>query len=459
MSGSHLPLMEEGMARWPFGPPNAGIALDFVGAPPALDELRALVEERWKALPRLTQILVAPGAASRTGLAWWTGRHRWASRDGHDLAQQVDSADATLRDAVRQWFHTPFPAERPPWSLHLLRGATEGEFSLLFRMHHSLLDGRSLTTLLRALLDDGEPLDGAASLAIPGPRRRMVSPGTTAGGPPGLLTTGRAVPLPHRGAREHAYTVVALRAEVLRAAREAVRTGGAESARPATTNEVFLATVSGVLRACLSAGAASDTAAAASGDAHGDGGGCGDGDTVSGARQVWLSVPVDERPDDCGEFLGNAFANVRVPAPVTLSDPTARLSACTGLLTTVTRPRRTSERLVEGTLAALPAATLALAGGKIFAPAYAPAACSYVHLRERGRTLAGRPLRHLTIVPMVPPADTATFALGGCTQGHTLSVATNSGSEDAVLLAERFLDELSLLAEGSRRPDTARVRR
>lgn len=109
MSGSHLPLMEEGMARWPFGPPNAGIALDFVGAPPALDELRALVEERWKALPRLTQILVAPGAASRTGLAWWTGRHRWASRDGHDLAQQVDSADATLRDAVRQWFHTRSP--------------------------------------------------------------------------------------------------------------------------------------------------------------------------------------------------------------------------------------------------------------------------------------------------------------------------------------------------------------
>ncbi|MEU3785864.1 wax ester/triacylglycerol synthase domain-containing protein [Streptomyces sp900129855] len=453
MPGSHLPLMEEGMARWPFGPPNAGIALDFVGAPPALDELRALVEERWKALPRLTQTLVAPGAASRTGLARWTGRHRWASGDGHDLAQQVDCADATLRDAVRQWFHTPFPAERPPWSLHLLRGATEGEFSLLFRMHHSLLDGRSLTTLLRALLDDGEPLDGAASLAIPGPRRRVVSPGTTAGGPPGLLSTGRAVPLPHRGAREPAYTVVALSAEVLRAAREAVRTERADSVRPATTNEVFLATVSGVLRACLSAGAAWD---AASDD--GDGRDGGDGYADSGARQVWLSVPVDERPDDCGEFLGNAFANVRVPAPVTLSDPAARLSACTGLLTTVTRPRRTSEKLVEGTLAALPAATLALAGGKIFAPAYAPAACSYVHLRERGRTLAGRPLRRLTIVPMVPPADTATFALGGCTQGHTLSVATNSGSQDAVLLAERFLDELSLLEEGSRRPDTARSR-
>ncbi|WP_406008050.1 hypothetical protein OG440_19295 [Streptomyces sp. NBC_00637] len=437
MPGSHLPLMEEGMARWPFGPPNAGIALDLAGAPPSLDELRALVEERWKALPRLTQTLVAPGGA-RTGLAWWTGRHRWARRDGHGLGRQVDSADLTLRDAVRLWFHTPFPADRPPWSLHLLRGAAEGEFSLLFRMHHSLLDGRSLTTLLRALFDDGGPLDGAASLAVPGPRRRTVRPGPAGGGPPGLLTTGRAVPLPHRGPREPAYTVVRLRADVLRAARAAVSVGtDGGSPRPATTNEVFLATVSGVLRARLSATDSAFAAASA------------DGGPAADARQVWLSVPVDERPDDCGEFLGNAFANVRVPAPVTLSDPAARLTACTGLLTTVTRPRRTAEKLVEGTLAAVPGATLALAGGKIFAPAYAPAACSYVHLREQSQTLAGRPLRRLTIVPMVPPADTVTFALGGCAKGHTLSVATNSGSQDAGLLAEAFLDELTLLAEGA----------
>lgn len=419
MPGSHLPLLEEGMARWPFGPPNAGIALDLTGAPPALDELRALVEERWKALPRLTQTLVAPGA--RPGLAWWTGRHRWARADGHELGRQVDGVDGTLRDAVRQWFHTPFPAGRPPWGLHLLRGSAQGEFSLLFRMHHSLLDGRSLTTLLRALLDDGRPLDGAASQSAPGPRRRTARAAPAAGGPPGVLTTGRAVPLPHQGAPEPAYALVGLRTDLLWAAREAA------PGRTATTNEVFLAAVSGVLRSRLP-----------------------DRDAGPAARPVWLSVPVDERPDDCGEFLGNAFANVRVPAPVTLADPAARLTACTGLLTTVTRARSTSERLVEGTLAVLPGATMALAGGKIFAPAYAPAACSYVHLREQGQTLAGRPLRSLNIVPMVPPAGTATFALGGCTQGHTLSVATNSGSQDATLLAEAFLTELASLAEGGR---------
>ncbi|WP_329411502.1 hypothetical protein OG802_17155 [Streptomyces sp. NBC_00704] len=423
MPGSHLPLLEEGMARWPFGPPNAGIALDFTGAPPAPDELRALVEERWKALPRLTQTLVAPGA--RAGLAWWTGRHRWARADGHALGRQVGEVDGTLRDAVREWFHSPFPAGRPPWGLHLLRGSAQGEFSLLFRMHHSLLDGRSLTTLLRALLDDGGPLDGAASLAVPGPRRRTARAARSAGGPPGLLTAGRPVPLPHQGPREPAYALVALGSDVLRAARQAA------PARTATTNEVFLAAVSGVLRARL--------------PDH-------DADTVPdrAPRPVWLSVPVDERPDDCGEFLGNAFANVRVPAPVTLAGPADRLTACTGLLTTVTRARTASERLVEGTLAALPGATMALAGGRIFAPAYAPAACSYVHLREQGQTLAGRPLRGLNIVPMVPPAGTVTFALGGCAQGHTLSVATNSGGRDAALLAEAFLTELAALAERGR---------
>ncbi|MCQ9135789.1 wax ester/triacylglycerol synthase domain-containing protein [Streptomyces hilarionis] len=435
MPGSHLPLLEEGMARWPFGPPNAGIALDFAGSPPALDELRTLVEERWKALPRLTQTLVAPGA--RTGLGRWTGRHRWARADGHPLGHQVDDVDGTLRDVVRHWFHTPFPADRPPWGLHLLRGSAQGEFSLLFRMHHSLLDGRSLTTLLRALFDDGRPLDGAASLAVPGPRRRTAHAAPAAGGPPGLLAAGRPVPLPHQGAREPAYALVGLRPDVLRAAREAA------PARTATTNEVFLAAVSGVLRSRLS-------------DDDDDGARPGAG---RASRPVWLSVPVDERPADCGEFLGNAFANVRVPAPVTLADPAARLGACTGLLTTVTRARSTSERLVEGTLGALPGATMALAGGRIFAPAYAPAACSYVHLREQGQTLAGRPLRGLNIVPMVPPAGTATFALGGCTRGHTLSVATNSGARDAALLAEAFLTELAALAEWGRDRSAARTGR
>lgn len=429
MPGSHLSLMEEGMARWPFGAPNIGIALDFVGAPPPLDELRALVDERWRALPRLTQLLVAPSGA-RSGLAWWTRRHRWERQeDGHDLTQQVGSVDSTLLGAVRQWFHTPFPADRPPWSLHLLRAPTEGEFTLLFRMHHSLLDGRSMTLLVRALFDDGRPPDRAASQAVPGPRRRRAHPAPAAGGPPGLLTTGRAVPLPHRGTREPAYTVVPLPADILRAAREAA------SPHLATTNEVFLATISGVLRSCLST---SPSPSPSPGPGFGE------------RRQVWLSVPVDERPDDCGEFLGNAFADVRVPAPVTLPDPAARLVACAGLLTTVTRPRRVSEKLVEGTLGAVSAAALTLAGGKIFAPAYAPALCTYVHLREQGQTLAGRPVRHLAVIPMVPPAGTATFTLGGCRQSHTLGVATNSGSEDAGLLAEAFLDELTLLAERAR---------
>ncbi|MGW0583336.1 hypothetical protein ACWD25_47205, partial [Streptomyces sp. NPDC002920] len=331
-----------------------------------------------------------------------------------------------------------------------------GEFSLLFRMHHSLLDGRSLTTLLRALLDGAPQVDVPASLAEPRTRRR------TAVGGPGMLAAGLAVPLPGKGERAPAYTVVHLPAGALRAARAAgagavagtgaaavgaeegpatagpgagpAAEGSAASApaasaaagRVATTNEVFLAAVSGVLRSCLLT-------------AEGDWGDSG------GARRVWLSVPVDQRPSEHGDFLGNAFTNVRVPAPVDLADPAARLAACTGLLTTETRPRRTAEKVTESAFAAFPAVTQALARGRFFAADYAPAACSYVHLRESGRTLAGRALRRVTVVPMVPPDDTVTFGLGGCSRGHTLSVATNSGTEDADLLAEAFLHELGLL--------------
>ncbi|MFF7982075.1 hypothetical protein ACFZDK_23585 [Streptomyces sp. NPDC007901] len=130
-----------------------------------------------------------------------------------------------------------------------------------------------------------------------------------------------------------------------------------------------------------------------------------------------------------------------------LSDPAARLRACAGLLTTVTRPPGRAERLLEAAVTALPGPAQTLARGRLFAPAYAPAACTYVHLRETGRTPAGRPLRRITLVPMVPPDDTVTFALGGCARGHTVSVCTNSGAEDADLLAESFRHELALLTE------------
>ncbi|GGN14820.1 wax ester/triacylglycerol synthase domain-containing protein [Streptomyces fuscichromogenes] len=412
MPAPHLPFLEEGMARWPFAPPNAGVALDFAGSPPQLGELRTLVRERWAGLSRLDRQLVRD---ERRPLSGWARRHRWAApAAGQDPAGQVlGTGPGTLQDAVRDWFHRPFPGGEPPWNLHLLRGPSDGEFTLLFRMHHSLLDGRSLTTLLRALLDGCAPVDPDAAAAGPGELRRKPAPG----GQPGLLTAGLAVPLPGKGERRTAYAVLRLPPELVRAAQ---RHPGA------TTNTVFLAAVSGVLRSCLLTAGPTEA-----------------------AGPVWLSVPVDQRPADRGDFLGNAFCNVRLPAPVALPDPTARLRACAGLLTTVTRPLGRAEKLLESAVTALPGPAQALARGRLFAPAYAPAACTYVHLREAGRTLAGRPLRRVTLVPMVPPDDTATFALGGCARGHTLSVFTNSGAEDADLLAESFRHELALLAEAA----------
>ncbi|MER7188151.1 hypothetical protein ABT404_53345, partial [Streptomyces hyaluromycini] len=162
MPGPHLPFMEEGMARWPFGPPNAGVALDFTGPPPQLGELRTLVRERWAGLPRLARQLVRD---ERRPLSGWSRQHRWETpAAGHDPAEQVlDTGPATLQDAVRDWFHRPFPGGEPPWNLHLLHDPAADGFTLLFRMHHSLLDGRSLTTLLRALLDGCGPVDAGAA--------------------------------------------------------------------------------------------------------------------------------------------------------------------------------------------------------------------------------------------------------------------------------------------------------
>jgi UDP-N-acetylglucosamine:LPS N-acetylglucosamine transferase len=59
--------------------------------------------------------------------------------------------------AVRQFFATPVPLDRPPWQLELIHDTDANRTALLVKLHHSLGDGLAITATLLALLSDETP--------------------------------------------------------------------------------------------------------------------------------------------------------------------------------------------------------------------------------------------------------------------------------------------------------------
>jgi WS/DGAT/MGAT family acyltransferase len=147
-------------------------------------------------------------------------RPRWLPADdvdpyAHLRVRTVGAAHGKpFTAAVREFFATPVPLDRPPWQLQLVHDTDADCSALLAKMHHSLGDGLAVTATLIALLSDeaprvdqdrrgysrlihpAEPTDGAARITrIRRVARGLVSLGLAgrapAGGPVGRSTAGR----------------------------------------------------------------------------------------------------------------------------------------------------------------------------------------------------------------------------------------------------------------------------
>jgi diacylglycerol O-acyltransferase len=118
------------------------------------DHLAALITDRAPALPMLHR---------RLDLRW--GRHpRWlpagdVDPDRHLHARTVGTAHPMPWPvAVREFFSTPVPLDRPPWQLEVGHDADTGRTAILVKLHHSLGDGLAVTaTLLNLLCDQDKP--------------------------------------------------------------------------------------------------------------------------------------------------------------------------------------------------------------------------------------------------------------------------------------------------------------
>ena len=127
--------------------------------------------------------------------------------------------------AVREFFATPVPLDRPPWQLELIHDADAGRSAVLAKMHHSLGDGLAVTATLLALLSDSEEPLGVVHQDGSPPakpradwRTRMTRAGRVARGLVSLATAGSA---PQGGpvgpsTPGRAYAMVALPAATVR---------------------------------------------------------------------------------------------------------------------------------------------------------------------------------------------------------------------------------------------------
>jgi diacylglycerol O-acyltransferase len=130
---------------------GAVLLLDGVFEQP-VERLATRISERVPALPMLRRRLdLRPHR-----------RPRWLPADdidprAHLRARTVGAGHGLpFAAAVREFFSSPVPLDRPPWQLEVIHDADTGRSALLAKMHHTLGDGLAVTATLIALLSDSE---------------------------------------------------------------------------------------------------------------------------------------------------------------------------------------------------------------------------------------------------------------------------------------------------------------
>lgn len=213
---------------------------------PAMDVLRAAVQERIDKLPMLRR-MVAPAALG----------HRWVDAPP-DLQQHIRLSEpvdglAGLEAMCAELMSVPLPRDRPLWELLVVPGAPDGPTGIVLRIHHAVADGMAAVAIVQQLLGVASPrlpapapLPGASPPASPGRSLTSIAQRFRLGARRIFLTLrGREVGATvllgsrssHRGVAFIAADVAALEARV----------------RPigATVNDALLAAVASGYRAML----------------------------------------------------------------------------------------------------------------------------------------------------------------------------------------------------------------
>ncbi|GGP96874.1 wax ester/triacylglycerol synthase domain-containing protein [Streptomyces roseolilacinus] len=407
-----LTAVEEGHLRNGL-PGTIGIAAVFSGGPFDLVRVRSRVRDRWGALDRMRLLIEPP-----TGPAALSG-HRWAADRSFDPAAHVTATDQEPEALLADGTAHPLPPGRPPWRLLVTPHA------LVLLAHHALLDGRSLETLFRLLMDDAVPPrpPGPASAHPPAAARLRprVRPGGVGRELRRVTAPGRRLPAVPPGEARPSVAVVELDPQVMRAARRQPAGG-----RGATLNELLLSTYAGALRACYGPLRS----------------------WPAGPAPLYATVPVDLRTRADARRLGNAVTALRVPLPVDVESPVARLQACQDLVAAFPH-RGDAHRAILPALRAVARTVPWLAGvtaRSLARPEVTTSLCTAFKWRDNPSRFLGRPLSRVVPLPQLSPPGTANLCLVHTADAYTLTVVSHLRAGDAAMLGEAVAQDMKAVA-------------
>jgi diacylglycerol O-acyltransferase len=207
------------------------------GEVPSIDEVRAHVEDRLTRIPRCCECLAAgPEPAWTDPAPVAIDQHVRLAPEGDDLAAVVARAMTGRLDRTR-----------PLWDLELVPSAGDGNWALVWRVHHAMADGMTMMQWASDLLWDEPPHSpGASKVAEPPAPSALLS--TIAAAARTAVSLGKELrparsPGPFGGRvgtrRQAAFAHCSL--DDLRAIEHRAGSG-------VTVNDVVLAAVAGALR-------------------------------------------------------------------------------------------------------------------------------------------------------------------------------------------------------------------
>jgi WS/DGAT/MGAT family acyltransferase len=123
------------------------------GGSPSLEELRSQLERRLELLPRFRCRLSSP----RTGRLSWPS---WQDDERFDIAHHLRRATlpapggrADLLEWLGDFYSHRLDRAHPLWQMTLVDGLEDGGWAIAAKVHHSLVDGMSGSSVTTAILD------------------------------------------------------------------------------------------------------------------------------------------------------------------------------------------------------------------------------------------------------------------------------------------------------------------
>lgn len=131
---------------------HVGSVLVFDGEAPSYDDFAAMIESRLHQVPRYRQKLAFPPLAQARPV-WVDDPHFNIGYHVRHTALPAPASEEQLRNLAGRVFSQQIDRSKPLWEIWLVNRVNEGQFALVCKTHHALVDGISGVDIMTVLFD------------------------------------------------------------------------------------------------------------------------------------------------------------------------------------------------------------------------------------------------------------------------------------------------------------------